>query len=1453
MINKIISFSIKNKLLIGIFILFWLVGGIWSLSKVPVDAVPDITNNQVQVITQAPSLGTEEVEQFITYPVELALSNLPDVVEIRSVSRSGLSLVTIVFKDQMGTFLPRQLVAEKLPEIKENIPAGFAEPFIGPITTGLGEIYQYTLEVDEAFKDKYSLSDLRSVQDWIIKRQMAMVPGVVEVNAFGGYIKQYEVAVKPDVLRSMDITLSEVFEALEKNNQNSGAAYIVKNHKANFIRGEGLARSLSDIENIVVAHQGGLPIKIRDIGKVQYGHAVRYGALTKEGEGEAVGGMILMLKGANSKEVIHAVQERVELIQKSLPEGVRIKEFLARNKLIDKTTSTVSQNLVEGALIVIFVLVLLLGNWRGGLVVASTIPLSLLFAFMMMYQFDVWANLMSLGAIDFGIIVDGAVIIVEATVFAMHSKIKGAIQLSQDEKDQATYQSSSKMMNSAFFGQLIILIVFAPILTLEGVEGKMFIPMALTFMFAMIGVMILCLTYVPMVSSLFINVHQGSTVGFGDKLIRGIENFYEPILLVSLKRGKVILLSSFVVLVGSIYIFTTMGGEFMTQLDEGDIAYHVMMKPGSSLEETIEATTKVEKIMKDNFPEVEQVMSRIGVADVPTDPMPFDLADCLVILKPKSEWTSASSKEELIEKFKEKLSILPGVNYEFTQPIEMRFNELISGVREDIAVKLFGEDLDILANKAQEISKLVSKVEGIGDMRVEATAGLPQISIQYNREKVAQYGLNISDLNTLVQTAFAGKSAGMIFEGEKRFDLVVRFDKTERDNIDQLREILVPLRDGSQVPLYLVADIDYEVGPMQISRDNTQRRTYVGINVRGRDIQSVVEDIKQILDEELELPPGYFIRYGGQFENLERANRKLQIVVPVALLSIFFLLFIALRSWRQTIMINMAIPFATIGGILALYFRGLPFSISAGVGFVVLFGVAVLNGLVLIEGWNELKENGVDDLNERIRLGTKRRIRPILLTALTDILGFLPMAISVSAGAEVQRPLATVVIGGMITSTLLTLIVLPIMYKMIESRRVIVKPNTKIVSVAFIGFCMLLLPKHVKAQTGVIETLDQAIAIGLQQNGSVKIAETNVQLTEEQKRQAIDINKTEVTAEYGQYNSYRNDLGISISQSFDFPTVYSRQRKLAEENISGSNIKLQMTQNQVVSEIRSAWYQLSYLVERQKLMSFQDSLYQEFLRAATIRFETEAANYLEKASAETQVMQIENEIYLLQADILIQENTLRVLLQDTLGYEFKPAPLNKRGAETVLDQEKVNSNPLLQFAQQQIEIANAEQKVASAEMLPDIQLGYFNNSLDGSVLSDGSFASSSDRFQGFSVGLGVPLFFGSQKAKVNAAKLQRQIAQISADQQQIRLEGQYKRLIQQLNQLNGSLEYYENKALPQVDRIIDNAQKSFENGAINYVEYFQNVNQSLEIKYAYLNTLNNYNMITIQLEYLINE
>ena len=982
MLEKLIQFSLKNKLIILLFTATIVGFGLFSIFNIPIGAVPDITNNQVQVITTSRNLSTLDVEQFITYPVELEMANLPGVKEIRSVSKFGLSVVTIVFEDNLGTYLPRQLIAEKIKTASEKIPEGFGTPEMGPITTGLGEIYQYTLDTKPGYDSVYSIMELRTIQDWIVKRQLSGIPGVVEINTWGGYLKQYEVAINPKKLRAMDVTVSEVFTALEKNNSVAGGAYIEKNNESYFIRGEGLIGSMDDINNIVVKTVNGFPVYIKDLADVKFGHATRFGAITANGEGEKVLGQVMMLKGADSKKVIDAVIERVKKIDESLPEGLYINGFLERSELIGKTTNTVIENLVLGCLIVIFIVVILLGNLRSGLVIASVIPLSLFFAISMMYVFNVDANLMSLGAIDFGIIIDGAVIIVEFIAYKITSQKSQLAPLSKDERreriNQITFSSASKMMNSAIFGQLIILIVFIPILSLTNVEGKMFRPMALTFSFALIGAMIFCFTYVPVASALFLKPAKESKKNISVRLMAFLNKLYKPSITWSLNHKKIILSAAAVLLVISVLIYNKMGGEFVPTLDEGDFVIQPVLKTGTSLGKTIEITTKIEQILLDNFPEVEQVVTRIGAAEVPTDPMSMEESDVIIKLAPKKEWVSAKTKDGLAERFKEALSVIPGVEYEFTQPIEMRFNELITGVRADIAIKVYGENMDLLYEIGDAISTLISDVEGASDISLEKTVGLPQMTVKYNRKKIAKYGLNIQDLNQLVQLGFAGATAGNIFEGEKRFDLVVRLSEDYRKNIGNLQNLYVDLPNGEKIPLNELAEISYTYGPAQISRDDTKRRIVVGVNVRNRDLESVVSDIQTLVNENIGLPVGYSIDYGGQFENLRNASNRLKVAVPIALLLIFILLHFAFKSFSDALMVYTAIPLSAVGGVLMLWIRDMPFSISAGVGFIALFGIAVLNGIVLIEHFKELKNEGISDICERVITGTQQRLRPVL-------------------------------------------------------------------------------------------------------------------------------------------------------------------------------------------------------------------------------------------------------------------------------------------------------------------------------------------------------------------------------------------------------------------------------------------------------------------------------------------
>lgn len=1031
MFERIIKFSIRHKAVIGIMTILLIIWGSISLYHLPFDSTPDITNNQVQIISQAPSLSAQEVEQSITTPVEMALANIPEVIERRSISRSGLSVVTLVFKDNIDIYWAREQVNQALKEAEENISSSDATISLGPISTGIGEIFHYTVRAAEGYEDQYTLADIRTIQDWIVRRQLAGTEGVAEVSGWGGFVKQYEIAADPVRLDSYGISVVDLLEAVKANNSNSGGSYIEKNSNQYFIRGIGRADGLYDLREITVETRNGNPVKVGDVAEVREGYATRYGAVTRNGEGEVVAGITLMLKGENFKEVIANVKEKIEQIRTSLPEGVIIEPFIDRTQLVDRVTGTISRNLIEGGLIVIFILVLFLGNMRAGLIVASVIPLSMLFAFGMMRIFHVSGNLMSLGAIDFGLIVDGAVIIVEAVCH--HLKILGrdmpGIVLTRGQMDNEVFQSASRIRNSAAFGEIIIMIVYLPLLTLGGIEGKLFRPMALTIFFAILGAFILSLTYVPMASALFLCRKTESKRNISDRIMKFLQCIYQPVLSFSLKY-RYLLISLMAVLFGmSLWLFTRLGGEFIPTLEEGDFAAEVSMAQGTSLSQMVETMTIAEKILKERFPEVRQVVTRIGSAEIPTDPMPVERADMLISLLPKKEWKSARTKDDLMEKMEAALSEIPGMEAEMTQPIQMRNNELITGIKQDVAVKIYGEDLTTLSQLSSRVSELIEDVEGVTDPVVEQVQGLPQIQITYDRRRLASYGVNINDANRVIAMAFAGENAGKIFEGEKSFDVVVRMDENKRNDISAVRQLKVPTLSGGSVPLDRIASVGYGTVPSQVTHDEGERRIYVGFNVRGRDVSSVMEEIEDILKNNLKMPAGYYYKFGGQFENLREATSRLSIAVPLALLLILVLLFATLKSFRETIFVFSAIPLALIGGIVALWLRGLPFSISAGVGFIALFGVAVLNGIVLVGQFNMLEKEGVADIRQRVMEGCRQRLRPVIMTALVASFGFLPMALSHGDGAEVQRPLATVVIGGLISATILTLLVLPAIYE----------------------------------------------------------------------------------------------------------------------------------------------------------------------------------------------------------------------------------------------------------------------------------------------------------------------------------------------------------------------------------------------------------------------------------------
>ena len=1441
MLSTLIQISLRNKFIVMLLTFLIIAGGSYSLMHIPIGAVPDVTNNQVQVITTSRNLSTQDMERFITYPVELEMVNLPGVQEIRSISKFGLSVVTIVFEDGMGSYLPRQLIAEKIQAAAENIPEGFGTPKMGPISTGLGEIYQYVLDVEPAYRDQYDAMDLRTIQDWIVKRQLSGIPGVVEVNTWGGYLKQYEVAINTEKLRAMDITAGQLLEALEKGNSVAGGGYIEKVNEAYFIRGEGLVGSLEDIENTVVKTVDGLPVYVRDIGKVGFGSATRFGAITGNGQGEKVLGQVMMLKGADSKEVIDAVRERVETISKSLPEGVYINAFLDRSELIGRTTHTITENLLLGCLIVIFVVVILLGNFRSGMVVASVIPLSLFFALSMMYLTGVDANLMSLGAIDFGIIIDGAVIIVEFIAFQINSRSGELAGLGPGParalKDQITQEGASKLMNSAVFGQLIILIVFIPILSLSGVEGKMFRPMALTFSFALIGAMILCFTYVPVMASWFIRPVKNPGKNPSVRLINALNRAYRPTIDWAFAHKGIVLGIAGGLMLAAVLMFSRMGGEFIPTLDEGDFVIQPVLPTGTSLKRTIEITTRIEQILLEGFPEVDQVVTRIGAAEVPTDPMSMEESDVIITLRPREEWVSARTKDELAGRFKEALAVIPGMEVEFTQPIEMRFNELITGVRADIAVKVFGEDLSILARKGAEIRALAEQVPGAADIVVEKVEGLPQMRVTYDRGRIARYGLHISEVNQLISMAFGGRTVGNVFEGERRFDLVVRLDEAHRKEIADLQDLFIDLPSGGKVPLSEVADVSYQLGAAKISRDDTRRRIVVGINVRDRDLESVVDDLRGLIEEHVQLPPGYYVTYGGQFENLETARSRLMVAVPAALLLIFVMLYFAFSSLKDTLIIFSAIPLAAVGGVFLLWLRDMPFSISAGVGFIALFGIAVLNGIVLIEHIKDLKSESFTDMESLIKQGAQDRMRAVLLTASAAALGFLPMAVSTSAGAEVQRPLATVVIGGLITATLLTLVVLPVLYSIFTGKRRLKPgmPGTLGKAGLVVGF--LFLTPSLNAQGQPME-LPELLQVATENNAGLIAAQKQWEAAEANRGIAYDFGKSELFYNRDEANRF-NDLSlnvIGIRQELDFPTVYGARRQVQNYLAESHRNAYQIRQKQLHLELSSLYNRYLMASERVRIYGRLDSLYSEFARAAERRFELGAANYLEKVTATSKARQLELKVResRTQAEVL-QGNILSLAQADSTLVLASPPPYRM-----MLQAPSLEGLPELEQYENRLQALEKQYRLEQQRLLPDLNLSYFQ--------SDNGRAE--NKLIGYTVGLRVPLLFNGQASRIRAARL---TADAFMDQQreyEVRLGSRMQQLEAERRQQEEALLYYEEEGLALSEAILRTAESSFKNGEIDFFQYIQSLENGYEITLEYLQQLERYNELILQLNYL---
>lgn len=1441
MFDNIIAYSVRNKLVVGLFVLALIAWGVYSLRQIPIDAVPDITNNQVQVITSSPTLATQEVEQFITTPVELALQNLQDLVEIRSISRFGLSVVTVVFEESTDIYLARQLVSEHLGEAEENIPEGLGTPEMSPISTGLGEIYQYVVRPEPGYEDQYSPTELRSVQDWIVSRQLSGIEGVVEVNTMGGFLKQYEVAVDPKLLKSVGVTINEVFTALENSNENTGGAYIEKNPRTYYIRTNGIVTDLADIRKIVVDVRAGRPILIEDVATVQFGKAPRYGALVRNGE-EAVGGRVMMLKGANSAAVTERVKERVVQIQKSLPEGVVIEPYLVRDKLVSTAIGTVQTNLIEGGLIVVFILILLLGNWRAGLIVASVIPLAMLFAISMMNVLGISANLMSLGAIDFGLIVDGAVIIVESIVHRLQVGFAGQ-RLTQSQMDDEVTGSSIKIRSSAAFGEIIILMVYIPILALVGIEGKMFRPMAQTVMLAIAGALILSLTYVPAMSALFLNKKITDKRTIADRIIGFLQRLYTPILRLALRFKTAFVLATIALFAMSIFVFSRMGGEFIPTLEEGDLAMQQIMPPGTSLSQSIEMTKKVQDKLLADFPEMLEIVTNIGAAEIPTDPMPVEIGDYTIVMKPKDEWTTAGNRQDMFEAIEESMEVFPGIGLEFSQPIQLRFNELMTGAKADIAIKLYGADLDVAFQKAKEAERIISGIPGAGTVTVEQTIGMPQILVDFNYPKMAQYGLQTRDINRVIETAFAGATAGTVYEGERRFDLTVRLQEGNRAGISDVRNLFIPLENGSQVPLREVASVELVDAPMQISRENTNRRIVIGVNVGDSDVETLVRNIQSALDENIDLPAGYYFTYGGQFENLQAASARLSIAVPVALALIFILLFFTFGSFSQAALIFVAIPLSAIGGILALELRGMPFSISAGIGFIALFGVAVLNGIVLIGYFNQLKTEGWDDVRARIIEGTTVRLRPVIMTAAVASLGFLPMALSNSGGAEVQRPLATVVIGGLITATFLTLIVLPILYSWLENWK---KRPGSVAKVAVL-LPLLLCSFGARSQVqGELEeqgnptpiTLDEAVNLAITSNPNVAAANRRTEQSRSLQNLPYSPGNTDISYQgdglFRENGQRVNQL--SIIQQFAHPAGIRATNAVQDAIVRSNEISGRLTEAELALEVSKRYYELQ---QREALLRLYEQLtatYAEYYRTALIRAETGEANRLEALNLGSRLR--EQELLAERARLAVSSLRQRlgvligadgdVTARDTLSQIALPFSID-RSINTLA----------VQLAEQDIAFTRANINRTRAELKPGFRLGYSAQQyFEGGYLS------------GIEAGITLPLFNKSTKRRIEAQQLGVAVAESQLEATRLHRRSEQLEASNQLREIEASLTFYREQLAVVNPEIVRISRLNYRAGEITYLELLSALDMLADNNIGYLESLLAYNQTVARIQFL---
>lgn len=1440
MFKKIVHFSVRKKLFVALTTLFLLIGGIYSMLTLPIDAVPDITNNQVQIVTVSPTLAPQEVEQLITFPIEVAMSNIMNVEEIRSVSRFGLSLVTVVFKEDVPTLDARQLINEQIQAVSGDIPTELGTPELMPITTGLGEIYQYVLKVAPGYEKKYDAMELRTIQDWIVKRQLSGIPGIVEINSFGGYLKQYEVAIDPDALYSLNITIGDVFEALNRNNQNTGGSYIEKVNKAYYIRSEGMITDLHDIEKIVVTNRGGIPVHVSDIATVRFGAPKRFGAMTKDGEGECVGGIAMMLKGANANMVTKELEKRVAKVQKMLPEGVSVEPYLNRAELVNRNISTVVRNLIEGALIVFVVLIIFLGNVRAGLIVASVIPLAMLFGFILMRVFGVSANLMSLGAIDFGIVVDGSIVILEGILAHIYGKRLAGKKLSQEEMEHEVEMGAGKVVRSATFAVLIILIVFFPILTLSGIEGKYFTPMAKTLVFCIIGALLLSLTYVPMMASLFLKREVVLKSTFADRFFEKLNRIYRKVLDYCLLHAWKTVGISFAMLLASLFLFGRLGAEFIPTLDEGDFAMQMTLPAGSSLSKSIDVSLRAEKILKEKFPEIKHVVAKIGTAEVPTDPMAVEDADVMIVMRPFDEWTSAGSRAEMVEKMKEALAPITDAEFNFSQPIQLRFNELMTGAKADIAIKLYGEDMEELYAKAKEAARYIEQVPGASDVLVEQAMGLPQLVVNYDRNKIARYGINIEELNTIIRTAYAGEAAGVVFENERRFDLVLRLDndKVKDLNLDRL---FVRTSENIQLPVSEVASISLVNGPLQINRDATKRRIVIGVNVRNADIQQVVSKIQSVLDTHIKLKPGYYFEYGGQFENLQNAIRTLLVVIPVALMLILLLLFFAFRSIIYSLVVFSTIPLSLIGGIVALWLRGLPFSISAGVGFIALFGVAVLNGILMINHFNDLrkKQNYTMCTSRIIALGCPHLLRPVFLTGLVASLGFVPMAIAQSAGAEVQRPLATVVIGGLIVSTLLTLIIIPVFYKLVNKllhgwKRVrCIKSNAKVIL-----WMLLMLPALNTYADEPVRTvsLDEAISLAFQHHPRLKAATASVDRNKAARGEVWDGGSTSFSYSWGQLNgNYRKDNELAIEQSLGSLLTPFYRNALVRTQVTKSGLYRDMVKKEITAEVKRAWAYYQYAYHICELYKEQKTLAEQLNRTGELRYQQGDINLLERNTIKTMAADLHTRQ--MKAEEELKLASKRFIWACYAGEAIVPedTTLNVFVVERQLS--VVPSSVHLNYFVNQVKEKKDMWHIEQSKFFPEFSIGYVRQKISPMCGLDS-----------WMVGVSFPILFFPQHSRSKQAKLDWKIAEWEAEQNRTELNNKVEELQSLVLQNKKTLDYFTLAALKEAHALGQSALAQFRESEIDIVSFVQTLETARDIRQRYIEAVYAYNISALELE-----